>query len=126
RPPAGRAPGPGPRAVLAPRAPRGARRPPRAPPRAAAAAHAGRGITGPGAGAEALGPHRVDRRVGGHGPGLHRPEGGPPMLSATKVTGEHLRRDAYLYVRPSSLQHVQDHRESTARQYDLPRRAHAP
>ena len=47
------------------------------------------------------------------------------MLSATKVTGEHLRRDAYLSVRQSSLQHVQDHRESTARQYDLPGRAHA-
>ena len=32
---------------------------------------------------------------------------------------------AYLYVRQSSLQQVHDHRESTARQYDLKRRAHA-
>jgi DNA invertase Pin-like site-specific DNA recombinase len=41
------------------------------------------------------------------------------------VTSEHLRRLAYLYVRQSSLQQVHDHRESTARQYDLKRRAHA-
>ena len=45
--------------------------------------------------------------------------------SVTKVTSEHLRRHAYLYVRQSSLQQVHDHRESTARQYDLKRRAHA-
>jgi DNA invertase Pin-like site-specific DNA recombinase len=45
------------------------------------------------------------------------------MTSAAKVTSEHLRRHAYLYVRQSSLQQVQDHRESTARQYDLKRRA---
>jgi DNA invertase Pin-like site-specific DNA recombinase len=48
-----------------------------------------------------------------------------PMTTATKVTSEHLRRLAYLYVRQSSLQQVQDHRESTARQYDLKRRAQA-
>jgi DNA invertase Pin-like site-specific DNA recombinase len=47
------------------------------------------------------------------------------MLSANKVTSEHLRRDAYLYVRQSSLQQVQDNRESTARQYDLKGRAQA-
>jgi DNA invertase Pin-like site-specific DNA recombinase len=47
------------------------------------------------------------------------------MLSVNKVTSEHLRRDAYLYVRQSSLQQVQDHRESTARQYDLKGRAQA-
>jgi len=47
------------------------------------------------------------------------------MASASKVTSEHLRRVAYLYVRQSSLQQVQDHRESTARQYDLRRRAQA-
>jgi DNA invertase Pin-like site-specific DNA recombinase len=46
------------------------------------------------------------------------------MTSPNKVTSEHLRRLAYLYVRQSSLQQVQDHRESTARQYDLKRRAH--
>ena len=47
------------------------------------------------------------------------------MGIATKVTSDHLRRLAYLYVRQSSLQQVHDHRESTARQYDLKRRAHA-
>jgi DNA invertase Pin-like site-specific DNA recombinase len=45
--------------------------------------------------------------------------------STSKVTSEHLRRQAYLYVRQSSLQQVHDHRESTARQYDLKRRAQA-
>jgi DNA invertase Pin-like site-specific DNA recombinase len=47
------------------------------------------------------------------------------MPSGNKVTSEHLRRLAYLYVRQSSLQQVHDHRESTARQYDLKRRAQA-
>ena len=47
------------------------------------------------------------------------------MATANKVTSDHLRRQAYLYVRQSSLQQVHDHRESTARQYDLKRRAHA-
>lgn len=46
-------------------------------------------------------------------------------MSSSKVTPEHLRRMAYLYVRQSSLQQVHDHRESTARQYDLQRRAQA-
>jgi DNA invertase Pin-like site-specific DNA recombinase len=47
------------------------------------------------------------------------------MPSGNTVTSEHLRRLAYLYVRQSSLQQVHDHRESTARQYDLTRRAQA-
>lgn len=48
------------------------------------------------------------------------------MLTApTKVTPDHLRRGAYLYVRQSSLHQVQEHRESTARQCDLQRRAQA-
>jgi len=42
-----------------------------------------------------------------------------------KVTTDHLRRNAYLYVRQSSLHQVNDNRESTARQYDLRRRAQA-
>lgn len=42
-----------------------------------------------------------------------------------KITADHLRRQAYLYVRQSSLHQVQDHRESTKRQYDLKRRAQA-
>lgn len=47
------------------------------------------------------------------------------MNQQGKVTSYHLRRAAYLYVRQSSLQQVHDHRESTARQYDLKRRAQA-
>jgi DNA invertase Pin-like site-specific DNA recombinase len=47
------------------------------------------------------------------------------MTTAQKVTTDHLRRLAYLYVRQSSLQQVHDHRESTVRQYDLKSRAQA-
>jgi DNA invertase Pin-like site-specific DNA recombinase len=47
------------------------------------------------------------------------------MSTPSKVTADHLKRLAYLYVRQSSLAQVQDHRESTARQYDLKRRAQA-
>lgn len=42
-----------------------------------------------------------------------------------KVTSDHLNRFAYLYVRQSSLHQVHENRESTARQYDLKRRAQA-
>ena len=47
------------------------------------------------------------------------------MNGPSKVTASHLRRAAYLYIRQSSLHQVQDNRESTARQYDLKRRAQA-
>lgn len=40
-----------------------------------------------------------------------------------KITTEHLRRDAYLYVRQSTLQQVLENTESTRRQYELRRRA---
>jgi len=43
--------------------------------------------------------------------------------ASTKVTAEHLRRDAYLYVRQSSLYQVANNTESTRRQYDLRGRA---
>jgi DNA invertase Pin-like site-specific DNA recombinase len=46
------------------------------------------------------------------------------MSESSKIKPEHLRRHAYLYVRQSSLHQVRDNRESTARQYDLKRRAH--
>ena len=42
-----------------------------------------------------------------------------------KVTSDHLGRNAYLYVRQSSIHQVHENRESTARQYDLKRRAQA-
>ena len=47
------------------------------------------------------------------------------MNAQGKITSEHLRRQAYLYVSQSTLHQVHDHRESTARQYDLQRRAQA-
>ena len=40
-----------------------------------------------------------------------------------KVRAEHLQRDAYLYVRQSTLQQVFHNTESTQRQYDLKQRA---
>src|ERR1700704_3274858 len=42
---------------------------------------------------------------------------------AHKVTADHLRRDAYLYVRQSSLRQVLENTESTQRQYALRQRA---
>jgi DNA invertase Pin-like site-specific DNA recombinase len=51
------------------------------------------------------------------------PNGDWAMNESSKVQAEHLRRYAYLYVRQSSLHQVRDNRESTARQYDLKRRA---
>src|SRR5437764_2331166 len=43
--------------------------------------------------------------------------------TAMKVTAEHLRRNAYLYVRQSTLRQVLTNTESTMRQYDLRGRA---
>ena len=40
-----------------------------------------------------------------------------------KVTSEHLRKTAYLYVRQSTLHQVLENKESTRRQYELRRRA---
>lgn len=47
------------------------------------------------------------------------------MNSPSKITTDHLRRSAYLYVRQSTLRQVHENCESTARQYDLKRRAQA-
>ena len=47
------------------------------------------------------------------------------MNTPSKVTTDHLRRSAYLYVRQSTLRQVHENCESTARQYDLKRRAQA-
>jgi DNA invertase Pin-like site-specific DNA recombinase len=43
--------------------------------------------------------------------------------SQSRVTAEHLRRDAYLYVRQSTLHQVAHNAESSRRQYDLRGRA---
>jgi DNA invertase Pin-like site-specific DNA recombinase len=40
-----------------------------------------------------------------------------------KVTADHLKRDAYLYIRQSSMRQVAEHGESTKRQYALQQRA---
>jgi hypothetical protein len=45
------------------------------------------------------------------------------MNDQSKVTADHLRRDAYLYVRQSSLYQVANNTESARRQYDLRGRA---
>lgn len=45
------------------------------------------------------------------------------MNAEAKVTSEHLKRAAYLYVRQSSLHQVLENTESTERQYALRRRA---
>ena len=44
-------------------------------------------------------------------------------MSELKVTADHLKRDAYLYVRQSTLRQVAEHGESTQRQYALRNRA---
>jgi hypothetical protein len=44
-------------------------------------------------------------------------------MHETKVTMDHLKRDAYLYVRQSSPRQVTEHNESTQLQYALRNRA---
>lgn len=43
--------------------------------------------------------------------------------TSLKVTAQHLKRDAFLYVRQSSLRQVLENTESTQRQYALRERA---
>ena len=51
---------------------------------------------------------------------------GPALLiSGEKITASHRARDAYVYVRQSTLLQVRVHTESLARQYDLRQRATA-
>lgn len=47
------------------------------------------------------------------------------METRSKVNASHLKRNAFLYVRQSSLRQVVEHGESTARQYALRQRAAA-
>lgn len=47
----------------------------------------------------------------------------PTLEVGGKVTAEHLKRKAYLYIRQSSMRQIREHQESTKRQYDLQRRA---
>jgi DNA invertase Pin-like site-specific DNA recombinase len=52
-------------------------------------------------------------------------DGPAPLIAAGKVTGSHRARDAYVYVRQSTLLQARVHTESLARQYDLRQRATA-
>ena len=61
----------------------------------------------------------ADPRTAAKGP--RREE--PPLSFSTKVKAGHLSRKAIVYVRQSTTQQVLNHRESTARQYALDRRA---
>ena len=45
--------------------------------------------------------------------------------AVSKVTAAHLGRDAYVYVRQSTLTQVREHTESLERQYELAFRAQA-
>ena len=45
------------------------------------------------------------------------------LLVSTKIGPVHLGRDAYVYVRQSTLTQVREHTESLARQYELGERA---
>ena len=47
----------------------------------------------------------------------------PPAATHTKVTAAHLKREAFLYVRQSTLHQVLQNTESTQRQYALQQRA---
>src|SRR4051794_6268362 len=47
----------------------------------------------------------------------------PPRLAPPKIRAEHLERQALIYVRQSTPMQVRDNIASTARQYDLARRA---
>jgi len=45
------------------------------------------------------------------------------QANQNKVRAEHLKRDAYLYIRQSSMKQVIENHESTLRQYELRHRA---
>ncbi|MBF0245469.1 MAG: recombinase family protein, partial [Planctomycetes bacterium] len=47
----------------------------------------------------------------------------PGIMQDDKVTPDHLKRKAYLYIRQSTLRQVRENTESAYRQYDLKRRA---
>jgi hypothetical protein len=46
-----------------------------------------------------------------------------PLLTSSKIQPRHLDLEALIYVRQSCAMQVRDHTGSTARQYDLERRA---
>jgi DNA invertase Pin-like site-specific DNA recombinase len=67
---------------------------------------------------------RGDRRRDRHrDPAATCRRGGGPMMGGSKVTSGHLRRDACVYVRQSTVMQVREHTESLQRQYELAERA---
>src|ERR1700737_4439268 len=56
-------------------------------------------------------------------PASSSPSQWSPSMPELKATADHLKRDAYLYVRQSTLRQVAEHGESTKRQYALRDRA---
>ncbi len=62
-------------------------------------------------------------RTGGHGPESSQSNGDMNMETNPKVTTNHLKRNAYLYVRQSTPRQVMENTESRERQYALRRRA---
>jgi len=63
--------------------------------------------------------------AGGYGAESSENNGGVTMETHQKVTANHLKRNAYLYVRQSTPRQVLENTESTERQYALRRRAAA-
>ena len=68
-------------------------------------------------------PHEVPTRAGRPGDPRRDDPIGPLPRKEGKVQARHLERLAVVYVRQSSPQQVQEHRESADLQYDLRRRA---
>src|SRR5881409_3316416 len=76
-----------------------------------------------GVGLTTIGGHRGHSGFCGHGSGLPSQE--HTMNESLKVQPHHLTRDAYLYIRQSSMRQVVENVESTKRQYALRARATA-
>src|SRR5262245_62967250 len=68
-------------------------------------------------------PHGVGAGLGAHGPGASGDRMDLTADRSQKITPRHLRRQAYLYVRQSTLRQVVENTESTERQYALRQRA---
>ena len=69
------------------------------------------------------GDGRPPRLQGGRPTVTDLAEGPALLVSGGKITASHRARDAYVYVRQSTLLQVREHTESLARQYDLRQRA---
>jgi hypothetical protein len=66
---------------------------------------------------------RADRYAVGRNHSQSSTGGNSMINSHEKVNASHLKRNAYLYIRQSTLRQVMENTESTIRQYDLRQRA---